>query len=127
SAGGSAGAAIAGAGVDFAMQVPSRNSCQGKHLPSSGRHTPSFSTSPGWHDGAVSWSDCAIAATGLKSNQQIEIAAAAEKRVMIDPSAIPKMKTKIVGTTAAPQYVRRLPFSRATTAKVAAGPVFGRI
>jgi hypothetical protein len=83
------GAESDGSGVDFMTQLPSRNSCQGKHLPSSGTQTPSFSNSPAWHDGTVAWSDCAIASSGMKRIQQIEIVAAAEKRVMINPFAIP--------------------------------------
>ena len=59
------------AGVAFATQLPSRNFCHGKHLLSL-------------------WSGCACASLGLKTSQQIEIAAAAEMRVTIKPFAIPK-------------------------------------
>jgi hypothetical protein len=76
-----------GGSADFATQVPSLNSCQGKHFPSSGTQTPSFSTSPERQVGTSAWFDCAIAAFGLKTNQQIKITAAAEKRVMINPFA----------------------------------------
>jgi hypothetical protein len=50
--------------------------------------TPSFSTSPAPQDSTVAWSDGAIVRSGTKGNRQIEIAAAAEKRVMLNPSAI---------------------------------------
>jgi hypothetical protein len=83
------GTETTGGRADFATQVPSLNSCQGKHFPSSGTQTPSFSTSPERQVGTSAWSDCAIAASGLKTNQQIKMTAAAEKRVIINPFAIP--------------------------------------
>ncbi|HXN67328.1 MAG TPA: hypothetical protein VN926_06685 [Bradyrhizobium sp.] len=86
------GTETTGGRADFATQAPSLNSCQGKHFPSSGTHTPSFSTSPERQVGTSACSDCAIAAFGLKTNQQIKMTAAAEKRVMINPFAKRKIE-----------------------------------
>jgi hypothetical protein len=57
-----------GADVPFGTQRPSRISCQGKQ----------------------SLSPCAIAGAEIKKSEQIEIAAAAKKRVIIKPFAILK-------------------------------------
>ena len=73
------------AGIGFATQLPSLNSCRGKHFPSTGTHSRFFSTSPAGHAGTAPCSDCANAGTAMKRNQQIAIMAAAEKRVIIKP------------------------------------------
>jgi hypothetical protein len=57
-------------GADFATQLPALNSCQGKHVPSAGSRL---------------CSDCAIAGAAMTRSQQIEIASAVERRVMIEP------------------------------------------
>ena len=57
-----------GADAPFGTQRPSLISCQGKH----------------------SLSVCALAGTEIKKSEQIKIAAAAKKRVIIKPFAIPK-------------------------------------
>jgi len=58
-----------GACEGFATQVPFLNSCQGKH----------------WLG-----SDCALAGNELKKASQLEMTAAAEKRVMLEPRCLPK-------------------------------------
>ncbi|TMJ15976.1 MAG: hypothetical protein E6G93_16455 [Alphaproteobacteria bacterium] len=58
-----------GADVPFGTQRPSLISCQGKQ----------------------SLSVCALAGTEIKKSEQIEIAAAANKRVIIKPFAIPQI------------------------------------
>jgi hypothetical protein len=62
----------AGDGVAFDTHVPSLRSCQGKHF------------------SVLSWSDWACAGTAMKK-EQIEIAAAAKKRVMSNPSPSQKI------------------------------------
>src|ERR1700730_17332974 len=70
-----------GADVPLGTQRPSLISCQGKQ----------------------SLSLCADAAAAIKKSEQTEIAAAAKKRVIIEPFAIPKSGYKIVATKGLPQ------------------------
>jgi hypothetical protein len=70
-----------GADVPFGTQRPSLISCQGKQ----------------------SLSVCAGAGAEIKKSEQTEIAAAAKKRVIIKPFAIPKSGNKIVVTKGLPQ------------------------